>query len=267
MRDFTDQQFIFAGEMAHYVALALNITLTSAAMLGWPSKSAYDSSWTPHGFCVIKDDDIIPTELLCNFSLVSSAIVAFFLSRNNKRLDDNPLLLERIQSSVFANAAHGFGHAFLWFMGAVPPLEISLQPAAVANLIMMILFWVGTLQSVVGLSINQAAKMSIAVLAVQYQMDVPPELAFTYSQSIVLLGGSLGQLRKKADYSKGNGFLFFAYSLYFLPLFAIYYMEMFWCSRSFLSKLGGHTFYDCYLSVVPFVLYYAVVEKEKSKWD
>jgi len=267
--DFTDQQFIFAGEIAHYVALVLNITMTSAAMIGWPSKSAYDSWWTPHGFCVVEDNATIPTEFLCFFSLTSSAVIAFVLSKRKKRLkDENPLLMERIQSSVFANAAHGFGHAFLWFMGfAAPPLEISLQPAAVANIIMLVSFWVGTLRNVVGLPIKHAATMSIFVLTVQYHLRVPPELAFTYSQSIILLGGSLDQLRRKDDYSKNNGFLFFTTSLYTLPLLVLYYLEMFWCSSSFLSKFGGHAIYDLYLSLVPFALYYAVIENKKKKGE
>ena len=257
--NFTNQQFISAGVIVHYLSLILNICLTSAAMLGWPSKSAYDSWWTTSGFCVVQDATI-PTELLCFTSLTTSAIVAFTFTKNNKQLKkDNPLLLERIQSSIFANAAHGFGHAFLWFIGeAAPPLELSLQPAALANICMLVLFWVGTLSNVVGLPVNHAASMAIVVLAIQYALRVPPELAFTYSQSVILLGGSFDQLRRRDDYSKKDGFLFFAVSLYYIPLFIFYYLEMFLCSKSFLSKLGGHAVYDLYLSFVPFGLYYAV---------
>lgn len=206
-------------------------------------------------------DAEIPTELLCFSSLTASAILALFLSKNNTQLkESNPLLLERIQSSVFANAAHGFGHIFLWFIGAAaPPLELSLQPVAIANIIMLLLFWVGSLYNVVGLPIYHSAQMSIIVLATQNALSVPPELAFTYSQSIILLAGSLDQLRRKNTYAKNDGFLFFAVSLYHLPLFLFYYFEMFLCSKSFLAKLGGHGVYDSYLALAPFGLYYAVV--------
>mmetsp|Transcript_1541 Transcript_1541/g.2819 ORF Transcript_1541/g.2819 Transcript_1541/m.2819 type:complete len:276 (+) Transcript_1541:291-1118(+) len=255
----TNQKFIFAGVIVHYISLVINICMTSAAMLGWPSKSAYDSWWTTSGFCVVQDASI-PTELLCYLSLTASAIIAYALTKNNKQLkQDNPLLLERIQTSVFANAAHGFGHAFLWFMGeAAPPLEISLRPAAIANILMLVAFWVGSLKNVVGLPTDLAAGMSIVVLAAQYALHVPPELAFTYSQSVILLGGTFEQLRRRDEYSKKDGFLFFAVSLYYLPLFVLYFSEMFLCSKGVLAELGGHAVYDLYLALVPFGFYYAV---------
>lgn len=263
--NFTNQQFILAGVAVHYLSLVLNICMTSAAMLSWPSKSAYDSWWTTSGFCVVEDASV-PTELWCYLSLTTSAIIAFSFTRNNNQLKEaNPLLLERIQKSVGANAAHGFGHAFLWFVGdATPQLELSLRPSAIANILMLIAFWVGALRSVAGVSTNLAASMSIIVLIAQYALRVPPELAFTYSQSVILFGGSFEQLRRRDEYSKRDGFLFFAVSLYYLPLFALYFLEMFLCSRSLLSELGGHAVYDLHLAVLPFVMYYAVTAFGKS---
>lgn len=157
-------------------------------------------------------------------------------------------------------------HFFLWFMGsAAPPLELSLQPAAVANILMLLAFWMGSLRAVINLPTHHATVMSIVVLTAQYLLRVPPELAFTYSQSVILLAGSLDQLSRKGDfYSKSNGFLFFVSSLYHLPLFPLYYLEMFMCSKSILSKLGGHAVYDLYLSLAPFALYYVVIERKKK---
>lgn len=275
----TDKQYIFAGEIAHYLSLALNITLTATAMLGLPSKSTYDSWWTSHGFCVIEENATIPTELLCGFLLTSSAaLIAVFLSKSNGNgrkslLDDdsNPLLTERLRSSVFALAAHGLGHAFGWFVGmSAPPIELSLEPAAVANILMLTMFWVGVLRNVVGLPTNHAAAMTFVVLVAQYMLSVPSELAFTYSQSIILLMGSLEQLRRKDDYLKTKGGhgarLFFVYSLQLLPLFFLFPLEMFLC-KSHLSGLGGHAIYDLYLSIAPFMIYYAVTAKENNKLD
>lgn len=262
---FTNKQYISAGEIINYLSLALNICMTSAAMLGWPNKSAYDAGWTTSGFCIADSDyAILPTELVCFLSLTSSAIAAFVFSKKSKVGEslkvDNPLLAERIEAAVFANAAHGFGHAFIWVMGsATPPLELSLAPAAIANILMLMAFWVGTLKSVVGLPTKSASAMAIIVLSVQYVLRVPPELAFTYSQSVILAGGSLNQLtRKKEYYEKKNGFLFFAIALQFFILFPLYYLEMFNCSQVFLSMLGGHAIYDLWLSLAPFGLYYAV---------
>ena len=87
-----------------------------------------------------------------------------------------------------------------------------------------------------------------------------------YLQPIGHIGGSLDQLRRKGDYAKkDDGFLFFATSLYHLPLFVLYYFEMFFCSKCFLAKLGGHAFYDLYLSLAPFGLCYAVIAEREQK--
>ena len=87
--------------------------------------------------------------------------------------DENPLLLERLRAAVFANASHGFGHVFLWFMGSAgSEVELSLRPEAVANLLVLLAFWVGTLRLVVAASTRNAAYISILVLAAQYQLRV-----------------------------------------------------------------------------------------------
>ena len=204
--NITDKEFIYAGQIAHYVALLLNVVLTSVAMIGLPNRSAYDSWWTSDGFCVIEGNEV-PTEILCFFSLTASAVSMYFFSGHHDThlKESSPLLLQRMKASTFGNFAHGFGHMFLWFMGKSPPLELSLQPAALANILMLMMFWVGTLRK----TTNNAAAAAVAVLGIQWMLGVPPELAFTYSQSIILLATSLDQLRKKNDYlSGGNSFLF-----------------------------------------------------------
>ncbi|KAL7553686.1 hypothetical protein ACHAWF_017954 [Thalassiosira exigua] len=268
LKSFADKELITAGVSTHCLVIFINITLTTMAMLGWPSRSSYDPWWTSSGFCVVDDAHRLlglPTELLCYLSLTTSALASFGLSkRRSEKMQSNPMLAEFLQTGVFANAAHGFGHAFLWFMGeAAPPLKMTLKMADVANILMLMGFWVGTLRNVVGLTTNHATFMAIAVLGVQYILNVPPELACTYSQSVILLGGSLNQLKRRDDFLKsGNGLLFLATSLYYLPIFALFSLEMFTCSTNvLLSKLGGHVVYDLYLSLVPFILYYVVANE------
>ena len=160
------------------------------------------------------------------------------------------------RASIFGNFAHGFGHMFI---GTPPALELSLEPAALANILMLMMFWVGTLRAWLDLPTNNAAAASVAVLGIQWMRGVPPELSFTYSQSILLLATSLNQLRRKNNYlSGGDSFLFFVFALYQLPLFQLYYLKMFSCSDSFLSKLGGHAVEDAYLAIAPVGIYYAV---------
>jgi len=90
-------------------------------------------------------------------------------------------------------------------------------------------------------------------------LDVPPNLAFTYSQAVILSAGSFDQLIRRDEYAK-SGYLYFAYALYIL-----YAMEMFICQNSILANLGGHFVYDLYLSIAPFVLYYVIGGEGKIK--
>ena len=106
--------------------------------------------------------------------------------------------------------------------------------------------------------------MSAAVLIIQYMLDVPPNLAFTYSQAVILSAGSFDQLIRRDEYAK-SGCLYFAYALYHLPLQILYAMEMFICQNSILANLGGHFVYDLYLSIIPFVLYYVIGGERKLK--
>jgi len=264
MMSFSDRHFFLAGQAANYLALILNAVMTSAAMLGLPSSSDYDPGWTSKGFCIIQDDTI-PTELLSSIPLVVSAVAVHFFAQSKKEeWKHNPLLGERIKSGTYANAAHGFGHLFLWSMGdATPPLELSLEPAAIAYILTMIMFWVGNLRRILSVPADLASKMAFAVLTVQYCLDVPPELTFTYSQSVILLAQSLNLLKQKTAYSE-EGFLYFATSVIFLPLFVFFYFET-KCTQSFLSGLGGHAVYDLYLSLQPFMLYYAVTEMKQKR--
>ena len=85
-----------------------------------PNTSAYyDPWWTSYGFCIV---DTLPTELLCFLSLTASAIGQFILCNRLQSggiIDVDPLLISRLQSGVFANAAHGFGHIFMYLMGGI----------------------------------------------------------------------------------------------------------------------------------------------------
>jgi len=191
MNRLTDQQYIAAGEIIHYLAILINTILTSYTLLlaiaNKPNTFAYyDLWWTSYGFCVV---DTLPTELLCFLSLTASAIGQFILCNRLQSggIYVDPLLISRLESAVFANAAHGFGHIFMYLMGGNTGtyIELSLDPLAVTNICMLSMFWIGTLRSVANLKTTHATLMSTAVLTIQYMLDVPPNLAFTYSQAVI----------------------------------------------------------------------------------
>jgi len=104
MNRLTDQQYIAVGEIIHYLAILINVILTSSALLlanNKPNTSAYyDPWWTSYGFCVV---DTLPTELLCFLSLTASAIGQFILCNRLQSggIYVDQLLISRLKSGVF----------------------------------------------------------------------------------------------------------------------------------------------------------------------
>ena len=287
------------GDVVNYAFLVLNVVITSIAMLGLPDASAYDSWWTENGFCVNQAPPDpatgrrlhlhLDTEILCCLVLVTSAIVTHLFLQKSKSTKTSPLnsssssnqqlLLLRMQGGVLANAAHGLGHLFVYYSPGPPP-AISLHwkddPMALANIIMLLCFWVGVLRAVV-LSISHygtAVMLAVAILTAQYLLNVPPNLSFTFSQSVIFLAGSIDQLilvrqrqqrqqqptrKPQQQSSKGedDNFCYALIALSFLPNMFLYALEMTYCTK-ILAPIGGHAIYDTYLSVQPFLLYFAV---------
>jgi hypothetical protein len=177
------------------------------------------------------------------------------VSGNNKNNDRQ--LETRLLSSIVANASHGFGHLFLLALGGPPPaMELSWKLEAMAYWLVLLCFWTGVLKNLLPNALptyKRAVILSVAVLFVQYILSVPPELAFTYSQSVILFGGSLDQLAT----SHKKNFTYLAISASMLPLFVFYAMEMTACQR---WAVPGHALYDYYLAAQPFLLHAVVVQ-------
>jgi len=259
------------GDVLNYSSIALNLGMTAMAMLGLPSRSAYDSWWTANGFCVNEADSrSFDTEVLCCLVLVTSAVTTqLFLNQllknksNQSSLD--PQLQSKLEGSVLANAAHGIGHLFVYFSpGPPPPILLEKDPLAVANIVMLICFWVGVLRAVVLSIPNNSAAFFLAViiLTAQYLLKVPPNFSFTYSQSIILLAGSADQLFLPRE--RRGSFVYALIAATYLPTLFLYGLEMTQCS-GILAPIGGHGVYDTYLACLPFFLYFAVKQHEGYK--
>jgi hypothetical protein len=160
-----------------------------------------------------------------------------------------------MNGSIFANAAHGGGHLFLFLLGGPPPaLELEPTPAAIGNLIMLVCFWYGVLKNiVVSFSSRAALIASVVVLTIQYLLDVPGKLSFTFSQSVILFAGALDQLLLKE-----KGFTYLASATTYFPILFLCAVEMTNCQNLLAPYFGGHGVYDFYLAVLPF-LHYGVV--------
>lgn len=155
---------------------------------------------------------------------------------------------------------HGFGHLFLLALGGPPPaIELSFNAAAIGYLVVLLCFWIGVLNVyVTSLPMTGVISMAFAILTAQYILDVPGELSFTFTQSVILTVGAIDQLLLRE-----KGFTYFIVAASQLPLFVFFFFEMTQCS-SVLALMGGHTLYDTYLAILPFCQYYIVTSYETS---
>ena len=97
-----------------------------------------------------------------------------------------------------------------------------------------------------------------AILCAQYSLNVPANLSFTYSQSVILVAGALDQLLLLPFEEKlvDGGWTYCVHATSYVPLLVLYAIEMTTCSTTFLSVGGDHSWYDGYLALLPFVLYH-----------
>lgn len=265
-----------AGNTVHLVFIALNIGLTSLAMTADPVH--LDPLWKSNGFCVVDHGDdtgvsVLDTEVLCALLLVASAVGVHWMLQQYQQHESttmNPLMEMRLKSGTLANAAHGVGNLFVYFSPGPPPaVELRLDdPLSMANILMLLGFWVGVIRATV-LSLKSDYRIAFAAAAViltaQGLLQVPPTLSFTFSQSVIFIAASVDQFlmarQRRRDDSpqtkqtkREDDLIYLMIALGFLPLMALFPLEVFQCSWT-LAILGGHVVYDAYLSALPFLLY------------
>lgn len=245
------------GDATNILSIVVNLALTIGVMTG-SSLVGYDKQWLQRGFCV-RQDHPVATESLCFLFLVGAAIAAQLYLQGKKM---NPQLDSKIKGAIFSNLAHGGGHLFLYLIGGqVPKVDFTLSPEGIGYVFVLLFFWTGTLKAVmISVSTAQSLALAVAAIGLQYLLDVPAELSFTYTQSLLLMAGSLDQLNLPRD-EKSFTYLLVAAS--YLPLFAFFITESTQCSE-FFADWGGHALYDLYLAMLPFGLYFTVSQHEKS---
>lgn len=249
----------FIGDTINYVAILFIAVATASAMLDTPK--IFDPLWKKVGFCVSDDPNrSIDTEILCALFLTTSGISLYFFAQSRPKGGDE-LAQMRLQSGAFSNVAHGVGHLFVYYAGGPPPaVEFKWDPMAIANIVMLFFFFAATLRTLMQVAGKHVPiLLAIATIVCQAILKVPPELSFTYSQSVILLSGIVDQLLLD---NKRKGFSYVLIALQYVPTLVLYGFESLQCQK--LASFGGHAIYDFYLSVVPFALYYAVASYDAS---
>uniref|UniRef100_A0A7S4W9K2 Uncharacterized protein n=1 Tax=Ditylum brightwellii TaxID=49249 RepID=A0A7S4W9K2_9STRA len=250
------------GDSMNYIGIACNLLLTSAAMTKWPNAALYDEWFNQNGYCVNFDPQRrIDTSITASLVLIISAVGTYFF-KEAKKSTMNPVLRKRVESSIFANFAHGFGHLFLYYLGGPPPpVNFSLTMEGLGWALTLFAFWFGTLNTLMSSASSKIAIiLAVTAIGLQEFLGVPPELSFTYSQTFILLSIAVDQLIQPLE-RKGFTYMVMAFS--YVPLLVLFVLEGTTCSN-FLAHIGGHALYDSYLSLMPFALYYIVRHHEKT---
>lgn len=242
------------GSAFAIAGILLNVSTTMAVMTNFPSSDFYDEWWKRIGFCVnFNENRHYDTEVACAFVLCTSSVVSFAIYRTMRESLNN-FVQDRLTGGIFGNMAHGLGHIFVYCLKGPPPaVKVTWAVDGLAYCIVLVVFFAGSFRATVPwLQYQQAFAIAIVVIATQIALDVPQELAFTYSQSAIILASSIGMLfipqnRKGIDYSIASASL--------LPLFIFFSLESTTCKRG-LAAYGGHFLYDLYLSLLPFITIY-----------
>ena len=244
---------IAIGNSAHILAIALNIVVSAAVILGLPSKETFDDTWRERGQCLVNHGPIDTTTICCIF-LCSSAVGLFQLSKKLSKDKNNKQLASRLQKMGESNLSHGLGHEFVHFYGSIPRVELSLRPDALGYLLVLLTFWPTTLRAVASrLSTLKIVLATMLVVGLQAAIDIEPHLQFSFTQAIILLFQSVDQLTLAKEKKSELPFSYLIFAVYHLPLFAFMWLEVTHCSGH-LAAFGGHAIYDFYLSIGPFVM-------------
>ena len=134
---------------------------------------------------------------------------------------------------------------------------------------MLYFFWMGALKaSMTSLAsskgnsriVSLLTVLSILIIAAQYCLNVPANMSFTYSQSVIFAAGALDQLflLPKEEKFVDGGWTYFVHAASYLPLYLFYAIEMTSCSTTLASFGGDHSLYDGYIALLPFMLYYGL---------
>lgn len=258
--------YAVVGDLLNCITIVVNLVLTSTAMIGLPKNpTLFDDWWTGSGFCISQQPErVFDTEIICSLCLILSAFGShLFIASKQRVLKEDRQLLHKLKGGVFANLGHGVGHLFLYMLGIAPPkMHLGWSLDGIGNALVTLCFFVGVFRAIlVSLSLSSITILACLVILFQVLLDVPGGLAFTYSQSVILVAGAVDQMLLP---KKGRTYAVVAGS--FVPLLALYMLEMTQC-RQLLSWFGGHAVYDVYLSVLPFLLFYGIqhLDGKKSK--
>ena len=251
------------GDALNLSSMIINAFLASATTSPTPNTQTsesvadglvLDEVWKTNGFCVSppSQNRIISTEIVCCLLLVSFAILHFVLygkyyTKDVSNPSKNSQLVKMLQGKVNSNVSHGFGHlSILFFGGIVPSIALTSKPQDIGYIVMLYFFWMGALKaSMTSLAsskgnsriVSLLTVLSILIIAAQYCLNVPANMSFTYSQSVIFAAGALDQLflLPKEEKFVDGGWTYFVHAASYLPLYLFYAIEMTSCSTTLAS--------------------------------
>mmetsp|Transcript_24495 Transcript_24495/g.37266 ORF Transcript_24495/g.37266 Transcript_24495/m.37266 type:complete len:274 (-) Transcript_24495:345-1166(-) len=245
------------GDVAHYACIANSAIFAFSVVMLNESSSLFDDEWRIDGFCVFnKDVPFMNSHDLCLYFDTISAIAAGALYYSLKDISGMEPANELVKFNIFGIFAHGVGHGAISqkirngvAMSSSADVTETFANKSLLELVqhhgLLYFFWVFLLKSTMPkCSFGKVVPLAIVVAGIMAL--VPPQLAFTYVQTILLVAFSLDQL-SRPDEEKDK-----TYALYALvggcPVIAIAWLESTQCTN-FIMNMGGHFVYDAYIPI------------------
>lgn len=265
--------YSWIGNVGYALTIVVGLLFAAAVVryIDDDKQTLFDNAWRKDGFCVTAAD--IPywsSHDVCLYVDVLLALVTgilYYAFRNVTALKHPNTILA---TNVFGILGHGSAHGLLGYLLRSNTVSNSTESSSndsatqqtqlLANFslekampyLILMFFWITLLKAVM-----PYVKWNIiilgAVLSVVGNILVPPQLGFTYVQTVLLVAFAVNQLLRPMIEKD------FHYAVYAwvvgLPLLAVGWMESTQCTAFVQSYLYGHVVYDAFIPLSIMVWY------------
>jgi len=159
---------------------------------------------------------------------------------------------------------HGLGHGMLSKMLVEKSMmalqtdeyntvaEVVVPPIDTAQVVVLLLFWLGLLKAVMNNVANYAVFVS-SITAFLFHLMIPERMGFTYVQTVISVAFAITELRLPRSQKQ---FVYMTHSWIVVPVGFIGWIESMYCTAFVKDILGGHIIYDAYIPLASILHYF-----------
>ena len=274
------------GNIAHVMNLII-VLCYSAIIVKYAhpntTSSIVDEEWLTHGFCVANPKiSYWNSHDLCLYvdTLLSLVLMRLYYSfRHEPIFQKDPSLLQAMKWGPFSILSHGFAHGFIAYnlrqedeghegiltrvslfeqatrgdLGDAHDMTMMVSKAFVV----LYLFWFTLLKTSIPSTTSNITVAFIVPVIISGHFCIPPQLGFTYVQTIIYLTFISKELLSKTKDDKST-YAYMILACAFFPNAIIPYWEAFFCTSGSYKNFGGHVLYDASIPLALVVSYWMI---------